>query len=765
MDNSGVGDHCYGEQLRQNSGVDYQVVTGRDGSQVLALCQSQRIDVILLATRSLPADWGGLLRQIKGQLGEAMPPIIVIGSNDATDAVKALKAGAADYLVEDRITPADLRQSLQAAIKDAEKRISYPDGSAETLRQSEERYRTLFNSMNEGFCVVEVLFDAQNRPLDYRFLEINLVFEQQTGLKNAEGKTARQMLPDLEEHWFEIYGGVALTGEPVRFENGSEVMNRWFEVSAFRVGQPELRKVAILFKDISDRRRAERALRETHIQLEAALTAGSIYTWRWQILDNLVITDRNFAQLFGVDPEGAAAGLPIERFISAIHPEDRERVVSAIGRAIATGTDYAAEYRIHNATGEERWVLARGRAEYNASGEAVGFPGALADITDRKQAEISLRESEARFRTLADNISQFAWMANEQGWIFWYNKRWFDYTGKTFEEMQGWGWRDVHHPDHVERVTAKIRHCFTTGQLWEDTFPLRGRDGQYRWFLSRAIPIRDERGNVLRWFGTNTDITALQQAEQALAQRAQELTQLNQDLNQFAYVVSHDLKAPLRSIRNISEWLQEDLGQQIPPDNQEQLQLLVSRVECMEALINDLLEYSRAGRVKQSPEPIEVAELVAELLDTLSVPPQVTVRFATPSLRLAARRLTLGQVFANLLSNAIKYGCPDQQGEVLISAWERGTYCEFAIADHGPGIDPMYHERIFGIFETLQPTDRTENTGIGLAIVKKLVEAEGGTIRVVSEVGAGTAFYFTWPRQVEAIPGVDPPTDDGHAPG
>ncbi|MGG6270467.1 PAS domain-containing protein [Leptolyngbya sp. AN03gr2] len=142
----------------------------------------------------------------------------------------------------------------------------------------------------------------------------------------------------------------------------------------------------------------------------------------------------------------------------------------------------------------------------------------LWSLIEQTQMVQALRDSECRFRTLADNIAQLAWIADKTGWIFWYNQRWFDYTGTTLEAMQGWGWRSVHHPDHVDRVVERIRHCFETGEVWEDTFPLRRQDGQYRWFLSRAIPIRTEQGQVLRWFGTNTDITERRQAEAALQQ-------------------------------------------------------------------------------------------------------------------------------------------------------------------------------------------------------------------------------------------------------
>ena len=177
------------------------------------------------------------------------------------------------------------------------------------------------------------------------------------------------------------------------------------------------------------------------------------------------------------------------------------------------------------------WHLLKG-----PDGSIVGVNVVAEEITERKRAEAvlianeeALRESEARFRELADNISQFAWTADQNGWIYWYNKRWHDYTGTTLEDMEGWGWQKVHHPEHVDRVVRRIKESFESGTPWEDTFPLRSADGSYRWFLSRALPIRDEVGNVIRWFGTNTDITKQVEAEKALRELNETLEQRVED--------------------------------------------------------------------------------------------------------------------------------------------------------------------------------------------------------------------------------------------
>jgi PAS domain S-box-containing protein len=185
---------------------------------------------------------------------------------------------------------------------------------------------------------------------------------------------------------------------------------------------------------------------------------------------------------------------------------------------------------------DERFWITYWHPLRSPSGEIVGVNVAAEEITERKRTEKALRESEVRFRELANNISQFAWTADANGWIYWYNKRWHDYTGTTLEDMEGWGWQKVHHPEHVERVVNRIRDSFESGTPWEDTFPLRGADGSYRWFLSRALPIRNEAGEVIRWFGTNTDITKQIEAEKALQASERQFHTLADSIPQLVWM-------------------------------------------------------------------------------------------------------------------------------------------------------------------------------------------------------------------------------------
>ena len=253
------------------------------------------------------------------------------------------------------------------------------------------------------------------------------------------------------------------------------------------------------------------------------------------------------------------------------------------------------------------------------------------------------------------------------------------------------------------------------------------------------------------------DLSLQKKTEKSLEEKALELKWLNQqllkttfllkkrnqELDEFAYVTSHDLKAPLRAIANLATWLSEDLTGQIPDENQQQLQLMQSRVKRMDGLIQGLLTYSRVGRTKTTVRDVEVRDVVNGAIDSVAPPPEFEIIVAPDLPKLRTEAVLLEQVFSNLISNAVKYH-DRSNGKIIVSVTEQAEFYEFAVADNGIGIEPQYQDRIFTIFQTLQARDTIESTGIGLSIVKKIVENQGGEVRVESELGKGSTFYFTW---------------------
>jgi len=236
--------------------------------------------------------------------------------------------------------------------------------------------------------------------------------------------------------------------------------------------------------------------------------------------------------------------------------------------------------------------------------------------------------------------------------------------------------------------------------------------------------------------------------EQRVRDRTAELEAANQELQSFAYVVSHDLKAPLRAINRLVKWLVEDYAGAFDAKGHEMVELLIGRVKRMDDLIHGILEYSRIGRMAVHAEPIELQHLLPDVIDSLSPPPHIQISIASALPVIHGDIIRIQQVFANLIGNAMKF-LDKPQGIITIRCEEAGADWRFSVADNGPVIAPKYHDKIIQIFQTLHPRDEVESTGVGLAIVKKIVELYGGTVWVESEVEQGSTFFFTFPKSGE----------------
>lgn len=371
-----------------------------------------------------------------------------------------------------------------------------------------------------------------------------------------------------------------------------------------------------------------------------------------------------------------------------------------------------------------------------------------------EQRAEEIKTGAQRYRDLSDAMPLIVWTARPDGAIDYFNRRWFEYTGAAEDQALDSRWLDSLHPDDAQPMLERWSEALRTQKLFETEYRLkRARDGAYHWYLGRGVPVHDSSGAIGYWVGTATDIDDQKRAETALRERTEELAQLtgaleerNRELDQFAYITSHDLKAPLRGIANLSQWIEEDLGESVTDDIRKQLDLLRGRVHRMEGLIDGILQYSRVGRVKGTIEKVDVAALLHDVVDLIAPPPNFTIEIAADMPTIKADRLRLQQVFQNLIGNAIKHhNRPD--GRVEVAVRDLGPMYEFSVRDDGPGIAPQYHEKIFAIFQTLAARDKVEGTGIGLSLIKKIVENQGGRVWIESAEGAGTTFRFTWSKR------------------
>jgi PAS domain S-box-containing protein len=434
----------------------------------------------------------------------------------------------------------------------------------------------------------------------------------------------------------------------------------------------------------------------------------------------------------------------VGRRISDTVPERSSRIAKACARVLASGMleSYDAEFQ-----GRTFSITI-----YPAGEDAV-ISSAL-DITGRKRAEVALRESEERFRELANSIDQFAWACDAWGNVSWYNQRWYEYTGTTFEEMQADGWKKVVHPEHYERVLAHLQSCLANIREWEDTFPLRGRHGHYRWFLSRAIPVRSSTGEVVRWIGTNTDVTESRQLQIALEQA-------DRRKDEFLAMLAHELRNPLTPISNAAE----ALLQIVPPERSEE-RLLVGMVRrqagVLARLIDDLLDVARItqGRIELRTQHVPIRsciESAVEMVEPLVRARRQQLLLTQPleSLYVTGDRERLGQCISNLLVNAVKYTNPG--GEIRVRHYSQAGYVVIEVVDTGVGISPELLPHIFELFVQGDRTlDRSQGgLGVGLAICKQLVEMHRGSVMAHSAgVGHGSAFEIRLPL-AEASADVD----------
>ncbi|QFS46923.1 ATP-binding protein [Nostoc sphaeroides] len=503
------------------------------------------------------------------------------------------------------------------------------------LRQSEERYRTLFESIDEGFCVIEMLFDENDTPNDYRFLEINPSFEKQTGLKDVQGKRIRDLIPNHDKHWFEIYGKVAMTGEPIRFEERAVALQRWFDVYAFRIGQPQQRQVAVLFKDISDayqqatqRQLAEAALRESE-ELKQRILDSSHDCIKVLTLDGRVLyLNQGGLHLLEIDDP---ASFHNAEWISLWEGEDRENAAAAIAAAKIGNVGQFQGY-CATAKGKSKWWDVIITSVRNASGIIAQLLVVSRDITKQKQAE-------------------------------------------------------------AEREQLFLR-------------------------------------------------------EQAAREQAQTANRIK---DEFLAVLSHELRSPLNPILGWSRLLRN--GTLNAAKTAIALETIERNAKLQAQLIEDLLDISRilSGKLNLQMAPVNLASTIEAAIETVRLAAEAKSieiqRLFDPNIgHILGDSARLQQVFWNLLTNAVKFSFAGGRVEIRLEC--RDSQAQITVSDTGKGINPDFIPYVFESFRQADATTTRKfgGLGLGLAIVRHLVELHGGTVQVDSPgEGQGATFNVRFP--------------------
>lgn len=516
---------------------------------------------------------------------------------------------------------------------------------------------------------------------------------------------------------------------------------RWFtrRVLPYRTDNLSVEGVVVTLVDITDLKLTEDALRESEARFREMADGLPQVVWVHGPGGEQELVNQTFCDFFGVSREEMKG----QRWRKFLHEDDVQGYVRKFLECVAKRQPFHAQVRVRREDGEWRWLDSWGKPRFTASGEFKGFVGSSTDVTEQKKTEAALRESEERFRILADNIAQLAWMADRQGHIFWYNQRWFDYTGTTPLQMEkDTGWAGIAHPDYLEQVKVKYQRSVETGEPWEDTFPMRGKDGKYRWFLSRALPTRDASGNIVRWLGTNTDVTKQLEVEQLLRES-------DQRKDEYLAMLGHELRNPLAAITAATELAK--ISQTKDTRLQHAFAVLERQSRHVTQIVDGLLEVSRIarGKIELDVKPVRIHDVLGSVLQDRIPHIQkrglhLVQRYSDPDLWVAGDWVRLVQIFDNLLGNAIKF--TQASGTITVSTEQSGSFALVRVADSGVGIREEMLSRIFEPFlqEAQDVARAAGGLGLGLSLAKSLSELHGGTIEARSAGAGKGAEFLVW---------------------
>ncbi len=490
------------------------------------------------------------------------------------------------------------------------------------------------------------------------------------------------------------------------------------------------------------------SLQENEERLSLAQKAANIGIFEENFQTGAIFWTPELEALHGLQP--GEFPRTMDAWKKFVHPDDPLEVLQVVEHAFETGKSVEGEWRVIWPDGSVHWLAGRWQVFKDAEGNPLKMISANIDVTKRKEAEEALKESEERFDLAVKAAQEGIWDWNMETDKVWHSHRYNEMLGYSDDEMGNHvsAWLHLLHPDDKKRTLQLVDAVMIGERDYEIEFRLRHRDGHYLNILSRGFPVRrDSDGKIVRIVGTHFDLTELKKTEEKLQETVHDLERSNEELDQFAYVTSHDLQEPLRTITSFTQLLKRRYKGNLDSDADEFMDYIVDATKRMQNLIKELLEYSRVISKGEKFKLVSTKGIVKDILSDY----QVTIKENNGEItcdelpEVYSDKRLLTQVFQNLIGNAIKYRKPEEPPKIHISARKEDNEYVFSISDNGIGIEPQYFNRIFMIFQRLHTIEKYEGTGIGLAIVKKIIDRLQGRIWLESELGKGSTFYFTIP--------------------
>jgi len=668
----------------------------------------------------------------------------------------------------------EVNEELEVAAEELRQQNDELVQAQSSLRESEEKYRNLFNSMTEGFALHEIICDAEGKPYDYRFLDVNPAFERLTGLKREEAiaRTERRLFPDDDPKRIEIYGAVALTGQPVHFETYSKVLDKHYDVYTH---SPAPGRFASFFVDITRRKQMDAALRESEENYRTIVETANEGIW---VVDSETLTtyvNRRMAEMLGYSPE-EMMGKKSSEFMDE---ESKARLGLLLERR-RQGINESYEIKFLRKNGSPLWTITSASPLRDKEGKFAGSLGMLADITERKQVEEALHESEERFRSAFEDSAIAMALTALDGRLLNVNSAFCQMLMFSDSELIGHRFIEFTHPDDLD-VNRAGMDALVSGI--SSTFQMEKRyirkDGRIIWVDMSTASVRNAEGKPLYLVTHVQDITKRKDAEEALSkakdelelrvqERTADLTKANEELieakdaaeaaaqakSDFMANMSHEIRTPMNAVIGMTSILLDDAD--LNPEQKDFIETIRMNGDGLMVIINDILDFSKMESEKAvlEEQPFELRSNAEEALDLVSA------TAADKKLNLAygidedvpeyiiGDPTRLRQILGNLLHNAVKF---TERGEINLSVSAPGlsgtgtNEIHFAVQDTGIGISPDQMDHLFQPFSQVDATVTRKygGTGLGLAISKKLVEQMGGSIWVKSKPGIGSTFHFT----------------------